>query len=198
LIKIAAPEFYVFYNGYKDEFKDETELNLSDAFKDKSIRQLELTVKVYNINKGHNEELLNNSKALNEYAVFIARVRRNEKKGLKREESVTEAVTYCINNNIMRDFLKDYSGEVINMLTAEFDIEKYGEAMRKSGEKKGIIEGEKRGEKKGMIKGEKKGEKRGKIEVASEALKMGMLLNDIAKITGLSAEEIEKLKEKTT
>ena len=176
LVEIETPEFYVFYNGNSKQIKDESELKLSDAFKDKSKCQIELTVKVYNINIGHNENLLNKSKSVNEYAIFITRIHENEKNGMTREEAVTEAVTYCISNNIMQKFLKEHSGEVLNMLTAEFNIEKYGEAMRKSGEKKG--------------------EKKGKIEVALEAIKVGMLLKDIARITGLGIEEIEELKKK--
>ena len=176
LIEIETPEFYVFYNGKSKKIKDESELKLSDAFKDKSKCQIELTVKVYNINKGHNKKLLDNSAALNEYATFIAAVRENEKNGMEIEQAVKEAVTYCVNNNIMREFLKEHSGEVLNMLTAEFDIEKYGEAMRKSGEKSGI--------------------EKGIEKVAVKAIKKNIPIEDISEMTGLTVDKIENLKKK--
>ncbi len=51
--------------------------------------------------------------------------------------------------------------------------------------------GEKKGEKKGIIKGKMEG----KIEVAKEGLKEGLNLELIMKLTGLTEEEINKLKE---
>ena len=70
----------------------------------------------------------------------------------------------------MYNFLRNHSGEVINMLTAEFDINKYGDSRQKSGEKKG------------------------KKEIALNAIKEKMPLKAIAKITGLSIEELKELK----
>ncbi|MCL2772644.1 MAG: hypothetical protein FWD71_04765 [Oscillospiraceae bacterium] len=176
LVKMETPEFYVFYNGENKKIEDESELKLSDSFKDKSKCQIELIVKVYNINKGHSENLLNNSGSLNEYAIFIAKIRENIKNGIIKEKAIENAITYCINNNIMCEFLKEYSGEVINMLTAEFDIDKYGEAMRKSGERKGI--------------------EKGIEKVVLNAIKKNMPIEDIADMTGLTVDEINKLKHK--
>ena len=61
------------------------------------------------------------------------------------------------------------------------------------GEAKGRIEGEA----KGRIEGEAKGRTEGKIEVALNALKEGLPVNLIADLTGLSATEIENLKNKS-
>jgi predicted transposase/invertase (TIGR01784 family) len=44
-------------------------------------------------------------------------------------------------------------------------------------------------------KGEKRGEKKGKLNTARELIKNGVDINIIAKSTGLSLEEIEKLTE---
>jgi hypothetical protein len=82
LVKIHEPEFIVLYNG-KAPYPDYSELKLSDAFmdieglkpaKDRKI-PLELVVKVYNINHGHNREILEKSKNLDSYSVFIGKVR---------------------------------------------------------------------------------------------------------------------------
>ncbi|MBQ8816244.1 MAG: hypothetical protein IJZ84_03075, partial [Lachnospiraceae bacterium] len=68
-IKLPAPRFVVFYNGM-DERPEYEELKLSDMYimKDERI-SLELLVDVFNINTGHNEELLAACRTLHDYAV---------------------------------------------------------------------------------------------------------------------------------
>ena len=76
LEKIPAPEFIVLYNG-KEPYPDRDTLRLSDAFKDvcdllgadSPALSLELAVQVYNINHGHNAEILEKSRTLGEYSV---------------------------------------------------------------------------------------------------------------------------------
>jgi len=75
LVKIPRPDFIVLYNG-TDEYPDYTELKLSDAFTDiedlkpTGIKKLplELTVQVYNINHGHNPEILKKCESLYGYS----------------------------------------------------------------------------------------------------------------------------------
>ena len=75
---IPFPEFIVLYNGDKP-YPDRQTLKLSDMFEQagrlsaRSVPppRLELTVQVYNVNKGHNEALLGKSKLLGEYSDFI-------------------------------------------------------------------------------------------------------------------------------
>ena len=60
----------------------------------------------------------------------------------------------------------------------------------KVGLEKGLVEGEKVGLEKGLVEGEKKA----KIESAKRFLSMGLSVEKVATGTGLSLEEIEKLK----
>jgi hypothetical protein len=63
MVKIPKPEFIVLYNGVED-MPDVVALRLSDAFialKSDEKPELELAVKVYNVNPGHNEEMLKKS-----------------------------------------------------------------------------------------------------------------------------------------
>ncbi len=53
--------------------------------------------------------------------------------------------------------------------------------------------GEARGHKKGLAEGEKKGKQEKAIEIAKNALSMGLNIEQIIKLTGLSEEEIKKL-----
>lgn len=75
LIRIPAPKFVVFYNG--TDFQPEQQiLRLSEAFEKKQERPaLELNVIVYNINLGHNQELLGTCRLLKEYAQYVEQVR---------------------------------------------------------------------------------------------------------------------------
>jgi hypothetical protein len=126
LVKIPRPEFIVLYNG-TDEYPDYKELRLSDAFTDIDMTKidlpLELVVQIYNINKGHNQDILSKSNTLGGYSIFIDKIREFEKEKKSLEKAFTCAINYCIDNNILRDFLRKHGSEVINMLTAEYDPE---------------------------------------------------------------------------
>ena len=63
------------------------------------------------------------------------------------------------------------------------------EIFREEGKEEGIL----KGMEKGMEKGIEVGAKQGKIEVAKNAIREGMELGLIAKLTGLSKKEIEKI-----
>ena len=66
----------VFYNGTQEE-PDEQELLLSAAFpEDKREKaDIELKVRMININRGHNAELLKKCRPLYEYSWFVAKIR---------------------------------------------------------------------------------------------------------------------------
>ena len=68
LIRIHAPRFVVFYNGYRPAEEDIT-LKLSDAFeKTEADPALELKVRLININPGSSPELMARCKVLREYS----------------------------------------------------------------------------------------------------------------------------------
>jgi len=187
------------YNG-EDKYPDKNTLRLSDMFAqygEKGTIELELEVKVYNINKGHNPELAKKSVTLNGYEEFIAAVRDYEKQGLKREAAITQAVKDCINRNILKDFLETNSSEVINMLLTDWNMD---DALRVR-EEEGILIGEQRGmrigEQRGMLIGEQRGMRHGMQERAKEIarnmLNKGMDVDTIASITGLFVDDVLRL-----
>ncbi|MEY8591243.1 Rpn family recombination-promoting nuclease/putative transposase [Butyricimonas hominis] len=61
------------------------------------------------------------------------------------------------------------------------------------GRAKGLAEGRTEGLAEGRTEGLAEGEMRERIKMAGQAMKMGMSVEDIAKLTGLTREEIEKL-----
>ena len=196
LVKLPVPEFYVFYNG-KDDYPTESVMKLSDAFMqlDSKLKNqlentsypLEISVKVVNINVDKENPILKRCEALKEYSEFIEQVRCNI------ENAVPEPFTTAIKEAIKKGFLSDYlnrkSTEVQNMLLAEYDYDTDIAVQRKEAFEDGIAIGEKRG----ISIGLSQGVQQAKLETAKNLLSIGLSQDQIASVTGLSIEEIEKL-----
>jgi hypothetical protein len=146
LIKISKPEFIVLYNG-KEPFPETKTLRLSDAYMDmeeliteKDRVSLELVVQVYNINHGQNHEIQQRCETLNEYSLFIDKIREYEKTELTLDKSIECAIKYCLENNILKEFLRDHGSEVISMMVDDYTTEDFIEAIREEA----LEEGEQR------------------------------------------------------
>lgn len=140
-IKLPAPQCVVFYNGTRDMPEEQT-LRLSDAFGDKKHKaDVELTVRVYNINYGHNCELLNKCRMLGEYSEFVDIARKYVSDGADAETAFSAAIDYCIERGILADILKKNRSEVLGMLLEEFDVEKYERSLKREGLEAGIKQG---------------------------------------------------------
>ena len=196
LVKLPIPEFYVFYNG-KDDYPTESIMKLSDAFMqlegklknqlENANYPLEISVKVININVDKENPILKRCEALKEYSEFIEQVRSNI------ENNVPEPLTNAIKEAIKKGFLSDYlnrkSTEVQNMLLAEYDYDTDIAVQRKEAFDDGIAIGEERGRNEGISIGLSQA----RIETAKNLLSIGLSQEQIASVTGLSIEEIEKL-----
>ena len=151
--KIPTPKFLVFYNGLDHKVPDRMELRLSDAYENPVDEpDLELKVTMLNINAGHNEELMNSCHVLQEYARYVARVRKYVAE-MPLDEAVERAVTECIREGILAEFLKKNRAEVVKVSIFEYDKEKEEKKLRKAeyeygreqGREEGRIEGERSG-----------------------------------------------------
>ena len=139
--KIPTPNFLVFYNGTDRDVPDRTELRLSDAFENPmQDPALELKVTMLNINAGHNEELMNNCHVLWEYAEYVARVRKYAAE-MPLNEAVELAITECINEGILTEFLQHNRAEVYKVSIFEYDKEKEEKKLRKAERECGREEG---------------------------------------------------------
>jgi hypothetical protein len=142
LIPLPKPKCVVFYSGSKD-LMDESYMRLSDAFISSDVESdLELKVRVININRGHSEELLRQCKRLEEYSIFVGQVDERVKCGMKLKQAVEEAIDYCIQNGVMEDILMGYKAEVLGMVLTEYDERKAMRVIKNDG----IAIGEARGE----------------------------------------------------
>ena len=117
------------------------ELRLSDAFENPTQDPaLELKVTMLNINAGHNEELMNNCPVLWEYAQYVARVRKYAAE-LSLNEAVELAITECISEGILAEFLQHNRAEVYKVSIFEYDKEKEEKKLRKAEREYGREEG---------------------------------------------------------
>ena len=177
LVKIPVPHFVVFYNG-KEPAPEHYELRLSDAFEHHTdAPKIELICQVYNINKGHNEELLSKCPTLRDYMYFVDLVREYHAKNnfTDLKDAIRQAIDQCISEDILRDFLKEHRQEVEKMMqldyTFERQIELERQEARKSGEEIGWKLGEEAGRKLGEEVGRKLGEETGRKLGVEETLR---------------------------
>ena len=139
--------------------------------------------------------ILKRCEALREYSEFIEQVRSNIDCNV--HEPFTTAIKEAIKQGFLSDYLNRKSTEVQNMLLAEYDYDTDIAVQRKEAFDDGLSQGRNEG----ISIGEKLGEERGisiglsqaKIETAKNALAMNLSIEQVATLTGLSVEEIEKL-----
>jgi len=185
LQKIDNIRCFVLYNGTEDQ-PNKNILRLSDAYKkvgddivDPAIDiQLELIVPVYNINLGKNPEILAKSQSLSDYSQFISKVNEGLAAGMDLAQAIEAAIKYCLEHNIMADYLKTHEAEVCNMLFQEFTYKDYAEVRYSEGIEKGIENG--------------KTEER--YAIARELLSTNLTIDEIVRVTGLTRKEIEDLR----
>ena len=145
LLKIPAPRFVVFYNGVTYQPERQT-LKLSDAYeKDQENPELELTVTVYNINPGYNEEIVDACKALKEYAQYVEQVRTCAKQ-MPLKKAVEKAVDCCIKAGILSEFLRKNRAEAIAMSIYEYDEKLHFQTLFEEGREAGLEQGLAQGE----------------------------------------------------
>lgn len=149
-ISLPTPQCVVFYNGMK-EMPEECTLKLSDAFENKKAKaDVELTVRMLNINCGHNERLMEKCRILEEYSMLVAVTRECMLAEHDIQTALNRAVDFCIEKGILKKFLLKNRVEVLGMLLEEFDAEKYERTLRCEGWEEGWEKGRKEGAEEGF------------------------------------------------
>jgi len=135
-IIIPTPKFFILYNGgQKLEGKA---VRLSDVFAIKEQEPpMELTAKVIDINYTSGEVALSRSNSLKGYSFLVAQVRKHLNAGKNRDASIVEAIELCIEQDILKDFLRNNYKEVIKMLTYEYDAEAEKRVLLQEGRQEG-------------------------------------------------------------
>ena len=183
LQKIPAPKFMVFYNG-TDAVDDRVELRLSEAYEHLAGEpDLELKVLMLNVNEGHNKDLMEQCQTLKEYAIYVARVRKYAS-ALNLNDAVERAITECIKEGILVDFLRKNRSEVKMVSILEYDKEWEEKKLRKAEYEAGKEEGKN--------EGIEIGREEAMAEMIHNMIKSGFPIEKIIDATGKTLSEIEQ------
>ena len=184
--EFPIPICVCFYNGTSAQ-PDRLELKLSDLFIKSPVPlkiqpSIEITVTVFNVNSGHNKELLDACRPLADYSWFVGRVRFNQTKTETLEEAIDLTLKEMPDDSILKPFLLENQAEVKNMWITEYNEEMSHAMFRQQGFEEGREEGreERReqgvaiGEERGLVKGIAKLVKDGVITLAQAAEQLEM------------------------
>lgn len=190
LVKVPTPHFVVFYNG-ETEQEAETILRLSHSFQQKTDKpELELMVRVLNINLDKKQEVLEACQLLKEYMLLVNKIRRYTDEYKDINQAVEQAVTECIEENILADFLRKNWAEAIEMCIFEYDDKREKELIRKAEYAEGMKEGERIGREAG------KKEEAERIFNIYQLFRANYTENQIKEKLGMNVEEVRKILER--
>ena len=190
LVKVPTPHFVVFYNG-ETEQEAETILRLSHSFQQKTDKpELELMVRGLNINLDKKQEVLEACQLLKEYMLLVNKIRRYTDEYKDINQAVEQAVTECIEENILADFLRKNRAEAIEMCIFEYDDKREKELIRKAEYAEGMKEGERIGREAG------KKEEAERIFNIYQLFRANYTENQIKEKLGMNVEEVRKILER--
>ncbi|WP_243134932.1 hypothetical protein [Murimonas intestini] len=135
-VRLPAPGFVIFYNGLSEQ-PDRQIIKLSDVYEvqDREI-SLELKAVMLNINRGHNERLMSKCKTLKDYSIYVDKVREYTK-SMPLEDAVEKAITECIEDDILAEFLRNNRTEAKNVSIFEYDEERHMRQTKEEGREEG-------------------------------------------------------------
>lgn len=123
-VRLPVPKLVTFYNGKED--KEDRILELKDAFKTEDGRpidaesDIQVRVRMININYGKNKELMRACKPLEEYAWFIEEIRRNNE-SMEIEAAVDKALDAMPEDFKLKQLLIANKAEVRQMCITEYN-----------------------------------------------------------------------------
>ncbi|MBQ2342969.1 MAG: hypothetical protein II389_01705 [Acidaminococcaceae bacterium] len=174
LQRLPKPHCICFYNGTKEQPEQQV-LKLSDAFGGEG--DIEVKVKMLNVNYGKNRALLETCQPLREYAWLVDRVREHQRVLQNLEAAVDASIDEMPDSFVIRTLIEAHRAGVKKMFLTEYDEEKMKEQERKEafadGVDAGVAEANER--------------------VAADMLKKKYPLDAIKDISRLSEAHIRKL-----
>ena len=157
-------------------------LRLSDLY---TVRmketQLELTAVLLNINRNHNRELMEACRDLKDYAEYVDRVRKYARE-LPLSEAVERAITECIREGVLKEFLEKNRAEVKKMSIYEYDQEKHIRMERQDAWEDGVL----------------RGAEQQLSKIIKNMMKKGRSIAQIAEELGEDEDRVRELAEKLT
>ncbi len=137
LIKLPVPKLVTFYNGIENH--EDKILRLSDSLDSDSIiseSDVEVNVRMININHERGSSLLKKCRPLYEYSWFVDRIRLNNKT-MEIEPAVDKAFGDMPENFVIRKCIELNKAEVTDMCLTEYDEAKTMEMFKEEGREEG-------------------------------------------------------------
>ncbi len=167
-VPIPEPRFIVFYNG-TTELPEQEEYRLSEMFEKPSADpQIELRVRLININPGCNPQIVNACEQLQGYAKLTEYIRYYRMRAKTIEEAVDQAMDRCIKEKILTELFQKYRSEVRKMVLYEYDEERVLQVLKEDAREDGFIEGREEGFSVGRAEGLEEGRAEGLEEGREE------------------------------
>ena len=170
LQRLPKPHCICFYNGTEEQPEQQV-LKLSDAFGGEG--DIEVKVKMLNVNYGKNRALLETCQPLREYAWLVDRIREHQRVLQNLEAAVDASIDEMPDSFVIRTLIEAHRVGVKKMFLTEYDEEKMKEQERKEAFADGVAEVNER--------------------VATDMLKEKLPLKTITKISKLSEERIRQI-----
>ena len=139
-MKIATPNYVVFYNGPQD-IGEKQILKLSDSFEIPVKNKEEIyewTCTMLNINKGKNEKLMESCKALQDYSEYVSMVRGNLLSGEDLNTAVENALDEAVRRNFLNGYFEKYRARIKSMSLTEYDEEEAKKVYHDDGYMEGM------------------------------------------------------------
>ena len=153
-----------------------------------------MNVRVINVNYEKGAALLEKCRLLSDYSQLVHIAKMNYQRTHDLDTAVSEAVTECMENDILRNFLKENGGEIMSFL---YDM-LTKEEMEEIREHDGYVRGHADGVKEGHASGIKEGKAERNRDIAINMLAKGMDVALISELTGLSEKDILRLRRTDT
>ncbi len=132
---LPVPKLVTLYNGEKDV--EDKVLRLSDSFITNAEQSdVQVNVRLININMNKNRELLESCKPLEEYSWFVEKVREN-KKGLTLEAAVDKVIDEMPEGFQIKRFIMSNRAEVKNMCLTEYNEAETMQRFKEEGREEG-------------------------------------------------------------
>ncbi|MBR3318027.1 MAG: hypothetical protein IKG21_09460 [Atopobiaceae bacterium] len=135
LLSLPAPKLVVFYNGQSEAAEEEV-LRLSDSFPEGARADIEVRVRMININPGMGEQIKAACVPLREYTWLVEEIRRNAE-DVDVLLAIDKALAAMPADFEILPYLLAHKAEVRDMLLTEYDEAEAMELFREEGREEG-------------------------------------------------------------
>ena len=129
-----------------------------EAVLEKASPDIEVTVRMVNINYGHSKNILSACEPLNEYAWLIEQIRSNINAGMEIDKAADKALDDMPNDYELKEQLMAHRAEVVGMWINEYNEEETMQMFKEEGIKIGEQRGRREGRQEGRREGRQEGE----------------------------------------